>query len=77
MRQIFLLAVLALGLSACATKTDTRNSDPAKWGNYKCVTQAGNRSFQGWSTNKSDAKRNSMAICEERATDCRFVSCND
>jgi hypothetical protein len=75
--QAILGVTLAVSLSACAQRTDKRDSDPLHWGNYKCITRGNGQDFQGWSTNRSDAKHNSKAICEQHASSCEFVSCQN
>lgn len=77
MRRVIGLIVLSLLLTACAHGPQTDMHDTKSWGNYKCQAAGDGKTYEGWSTTKAAARRNAMAICSERASNCQLVTCND
>ncbi len=78
-KKIFLLTSFVLVLTACATnKTDTRDTNPINWGNYKCTSQgASGQTYLGWATDEGTARSHAIDICRERSEDCRMLGCQN
>jgi hypothetical protein len=77
-RFIISLIALTAVLSGCVTKTDVHDADPADWGNHKCVAHGINgQTYVGWATGESTARRNAIAICSERTSDCQLDYCSN
>ena len=78
MKSIISLIALTVILSGCVAKTDKHDVDPADWGNHKCVAHGSNsQTYVGWATDDSSARRNAIAICSERTTDCQIDYCSN
>ncbi len=78
LKAIISLITLTLMLSGCVTKTESHDTNPANWGNHKCVAQGSNgQRYMGWATSDSAARTNAIAICSEHTDSCQLDSCDN
>lgn len=74
------MAATALLLSACGAKKPSLYSNPAQWGNYKCMVHSEDgRSFVGWSVSRARARSNALTICKDQTGEsaCQLDACNN
>ncbi len=81
MKFIYTIFGVLVVVCICACSTNNQRLGASRyWGNYRCeaVDQGSHKTYEGWSTNESDAKESAIHKCEsvsKAANSCLINSC--